>query len=87
MKFKIVWSKKAISQAKKIDKKSRKKIHKKLSSIRNNPYAFTKRLFGMELYSLRVGGYRVIMNIRKNVMTIFIVKVGHRRKVYKKLKK
>ena len=81
MTFKVTWSKKAITQSKKIEKKTRKRIYDKVASIRNNPYAFTKRLFGVNLYSLRVGDYRVIMNIRRNVMTIFVVKVGHRKEV------
>ena len=87
MKFKVIWSPKSDKQMRKLDKKTRKRIYEKVGSIRNNPYAFAKRLFGMDLYSLRVGDYRVIMNIRKNVMTIFIIRVGLRKGIYKKLNK
>ncbi|OGI15480.1 addiction module toxin RelE [Candidatus Micrarchaeota archaeon RBG_16_49_10] len=84
MSFKVVWSQKADSQIRKLSKGLRKRIYEKVDSIRDNPYAFAKRLFGSELYSLRVGDYRVIMNIKRNVMIVFIVKVGHRKDVYEK---
>jgi len=87
MKFKVIWSPKSDKQIGRLGKKIRKRIYDKVDLIRNNPYVFTKRLFGMNLYSLRVGNYRVIMNIRRNIMTIFVVKVGHRKGVYNNLKK
>jgi len=86
MKFKVIWSPKSDKQMSRLDKKTRKRIYEKVGLIKSNPYLFTKRLFGVNLYSLQVGDYRVIMNIRRNVMTIFVVKVGHRKRIYKKLK-
>ncbi len=82
MSFKVFWSQKADSQIRKLSKDIRKRIYEKIDLIRDNPYIFTKRLFGMEFYSLRVGDYRVIMNIKRNIMTIFVIKVGHRKDVY-----
>ena len=84
MSFKVIWSPKSDKQIRRIEKKTRKRIYDKVASIRNNPYVFTKRLFGINLYSLRVGDYKVIMNIRKNIMTIFVVKVGYRKEVYER---
>lgn len=82
MSFKVIWSQKADTQIRKLSKDIRKRIYEKVESIRSDPYIYTKRLFGIELYSLRVGDYRVIMNIKRNVMAIFIVKIGHRKDVY-----
>ena len=84
MSFKVIWSPKSDKQIRRIEKKTRKRIYDKVASIRNNPYVFTKRLFGINLYSLRVGDYKVIMNIRKNIMTIFVVKVCYRKEVYER---
>lgn len=86
MMFKVIWSKKADTQIRKLDKKARKRIYEKVDSIRNNPYIFVKPLFGINLYSLRIGNYRVLMTIKQNIMAIFILKVGHRKKVYEKLR-
>lgn len=33
---------------------------------------------------IRVGDYRIIYNIESSVLTIEIIKVGHRREVYRK---
>ena len=84
MSFKVIWSPKSDKQIRRIEKKTRKRIYDKVASIRNNPYVFTKRLFGINLYSLRVGDYKVIMNIRKQIMTIFVVKVCYRKEVYER---
>lgn len=87
MKFKVIWSKKADTQIRKFNKKTRKRIYKKVDSVRNNPYIFVKPLFGLNLYSLRVGDYRVLMTIKRNIMTIFVVTIGIRKKIYKRLRK
>ena len=42
-----------------------------------------QKLIGSSYYRLRVGDYHVIMDIKENVLVIFIVEVGHRREIYK----
>ncbi|MGI0134472.1 MAG: type II toxin-antitoxin system RelE family toxin [Candidatus Micrarchaeaceae archaeon] len=46
---------------------------------------YVKRLVGIPLYSLRVGDYRVLMDIKNRDMLIFVVRVGHRSGAYDKL--
>lgn len=36
------------------------------------------------IYRIRVGDYRIIYNIQSSVLNIEIIKVGHRREVYRK---
>lgn len=36
-------------------------------------------------YKLRVGDHRVIIDIDWNAKTIFVLLVGHRKKIYKKV--
>ena len=38
-----------------------------------------------KLFRLRAGKYRVIYQIRGDVLLVLIVKIGHRRDVYRKL--
>ena len=33
---------------------------------------------------LRVGDYRIIYSIHKKTVTVFVIKIGHRKEVYKK---
>ena len=35
------------------------------------------------LMKLRVGQYRIIYSIQKNTITVFVIKIGHRKEVYK----
>ncbi|MFH1023151.1 MAG: type II toxin-antitoxin system RelE/ParE family toxin [Planctomycetota bacterium] len=45
----------------------------------------SKKLHGAEdLYRVRVGDYRVVYQIRENVVTIVLIRVAHRRDVYRK---
>ncbi|MFP4168301.1 MAG: type II toxin-antitoxin system RelE family toxin [Desulfonatronovibrionaceae bacterium] len=37
-------------------------------------------------YRLRIGNYRIIYSIFKDILTIEIIKVGHRKNAYKALK-
>jgi len=45
-----------------------------------------KKLKGQEnLYRTRSGDYKVIYEVKKNEVQVIVIKVGHRREVYKKL--
>lgn len=35
------------------------------------------------LMKLRVGNYRIIYSIQKKMITVFVIKIGHRKEVYK----
>jgi mRNA interferase RelE/StbE len=37
-----------------------------------------------EIWKYRIGDYRIIADIRDNVLLILIVRVGHRREIYKR---
>jgi len=82
MPYEILYSNTGAEDLASLDKVMEERIKKKLESIRSNPYIYVKRLSGLELFSLRVGNYRVIMDIKNNKMIIFVVKIGHRKGVY-----
>lgn len=87
MSWNIVWSPTAQKQLEKIfksDKTAAQKIVTKLEDIIDDPFAFTDKLQGSNLRKLRVGVYRVIVSLEKQKITIFIVEVGHRSKIYDK---
>lgn len=84
MKFQIIWSKKSIDQLNKLEQNIKKRIYEKVEQISENPFNYVIKLKGLDLYRLRVGDYRVIMSIKGNKMTIFVLEVGHRSNIYKK---
>jgi len=43
----------------------------------------SKKLSGQDKYRLRCGNYRILYLIEASVVTVYIVKVGHRKEVYR----
>ena len=82
MSYQVIWSEKSKKSLKALDKTTSSRIVAKVESIKNDPFVFVKHLEGVKLYSLRVGDYRVILDIENQKMVIFVVKAGHRSKVY-----
>ncbi len=58
------------------------RIISKVESITENPFAFVKKLHGVSLYSLRTGNYRTILDIENKRLVIFVVRIGHRSRIY-----
>ncbi|HTP65868.1 MAG TPA: type II toxin-antitoxin system RelE/ParE family toxin [Geobacteraceae bacterium] len=45
-----------------------------------------EKLAGVDLWRIRQGNYRIIYSIEDAILTVWIVKVGHRREVYRRNK-
>jgi mRNA interferase RelE/StbE len=43
----------------------------------------SEKLTGRERYRLRQGRYRIVYSIRDDELTVWVVKVGHRKDVYR----
>ena len=83
--YEVSFTETAIRQLKKLEKNTMKRIMRSIERIQIRPYDFVRKLSGSPYFRLRVGDYRVIMDIQKQELRILIVYVGHRRKVYKNI--
>lgn len=83
MSYRVVLSDLADNQIRQLGREVQTRIAKRLRQMADNPFLFVKRLTGIEFYSLRVGDHRVILKIEINQQIVLIVRVGHRRDVYK----
>jgi len=83
MPFEIIWSNSAIKELKKIDRLIAKRIYDAVGKLREDPYRNIKKLTNSNYFRLRVGDYRVIMDINENQLRILVIKVGHRKTIYK----
>ena len=81
--YDLVLYDKAKRQLKKLPIYVKERIINSLERIRIRPYHFVKRKQGTPYYILRVGEYRVILDIRENRLIIFVIELGHRKKIYK----
>ncbi len=80
--YEIVFSLKAKKQLMKLERNIQERIISSLERIRIRPEAFIAKLVGDPGYKLRIGDYRVIMDIDKNNLIILVIKVGHRKNIY-----
>ena len=67
-----------------IPKKVLKKIINRIGGLAENPRPQgCEKLTGQERYRLRQGHYRIVYSIQDNELTIWVVKVGHRKDIYR----
>lgn len=81
--YEVIFSDKARKQLKKLEKHIQKRIISALGRTRIRPEAYVTKLVDDPGYKLRVGDYRVIMDIDQGKLLILVLKVGHRRNIYK----
>ena len=82
MPFEIIWSDSAAGQLKKLDRTIARRVFDKVGELRENPHRLVRKLVNSPYYRLRVGDYRVILDIQENVLRILVLKVGHRKSIY-----
>ena len=76
------------SASKEIDavgqKKDRQRIVLRIQSLGENPRPFgCEKLSGHDLYRMREGNYRILYSIDDGKLLVDIIKVGHRKDVYR----
>jgi len=84
MPWQVIWSKKSVKQLERIDKKNAQKIYDAVLDCVEDPFKTVIRLTNSPFYRMRVGHYRVILDLQQSRMIIFVVEADHRGKIYKK---
>lgn len=68
----------------KLDKTAVKRIMTAVDALAENPYPnASKQLVGSDLRSLRIGTYRVIYAVKEEIITVLVLRIGHRKEGYK----
>ncbi len=80
--FQIVWSDSAVGQLIKLDRSVARRIVHRVRKLREHPHRQVHRLVNSPYHRLRIGDYRVILDIQGATLRILVVKVGHRRSIY-----
>jgi mRNA interferase RelE/StbE len=71
-------------ELKKVPKADLKEILSRIEQLGNDPRPMgCEKLTGHELYRIRQGNYRIVYSIQDNELTVWVVKVGHRKNVYR----
>ncbi len=85
MSYEIIISPRALKDLKQLPKEITARIISALEQIQDDPINSVYRLKDSPLYSLHVSDYTVILNILHQKLVILVVRVGHRRNIYKKI--
>ena len=81
--YQVVIEKQVQKQLAKISPPDYTKIVAALKDLANDPRPHGyKKLKGRPGYRIRVGDYRIIYQVKDNILTVFVLIIGHRREVY-----
>ena len=84
VKYKITFKKSVSKDFRTIPNQDVKKILDKIEDLSENPRAEgCIKLSGQEHYRVRQGLYRIVYEIRDEVLVVNVIKVAHRSNVYK----
>jgi mRNA interferase RelE/StbE len=86
MAFEVRWDKKAVHFLRKQDISISNRIVNKVDLIKENPAQHLEPLIAVKSYKLRVGDYRVIMDVDWKDKILFVLLIDHRKRIYKTLK-
>ena len=87
MKYRIEVKRSAAKALKKISKPDQIRISSAIDNLSENlPNPDTTKMKGDNpFHKIRVGDYRVIYEIQDDVLLILIIKIGHRKDIYRHL--
>jgi mRNA interferase RelE/StbE len=82
----VIIQPRAKKDLKKLPKKTISNLLKKINNIKDNPLRYIERLKGSHLFKLRIGDHRAILYLNTKDNKIHVLKIGHRKEIYKRLK-
>ena len=87
MEYSVEFRPAVLKSLKRLPKKDLPRIKKRIESLAENlpDFATTKMKGNNSFHKVRPGDYRIIYEIHDDRLVILVVKVGHRKDVYKKL--
>ncbi len=86
--YTIEFVKSARKEFERLSKNIRAKTAEALNLLAQNPYSELLKIKKMKgaanLYRIRPGDYRLVYEIRNDRLVVIVIKVGHRREVYRR---
>lgn len=74
----------AAKELENLPKQDRGRIIERIRKLAENPRGpGTEKLSGAEKYRVRRGSYRIVYTIDDQIITVFVIKIGDRKDVYR----
>lgn len=84
MGYEINFSKEARDFFKKIERSEKEQIIKKLQRISIQPEKFLIKLINSDFYKLKMGNFRLFIDLQNDKMILLVLEIGKRKNIYKK---
>jgi mRNA interferase RelE/StbE len=83
--YRIELTTRAARQLEELEPRDRKRIAARIDALATDPRpASARKLAGSDdLYRIRAGDYRVIYRVQDRVVLITVIRIGHRRDIYR----
>jgi len=87
MSYRVEIKKSAQKEIAELPKRSRRRVMSAIGALADEPRPQgVRKLAGAEnAYRIRVGDYRIVYEIARLPLTVFVVRVGHRKDIYRRL--
>lgn len=82
--YKLLIKPSAAKELENLPAKTRQKIVRKIQALAGDPRPHgSEKLSGEDLYRIRQGDYRILYAIEAKALSIVVIRIGHRRDVYR----
>jgi mRNA interferase RelE/StbE len=83
--YNVEYGKTAARQLERLDRQVQERIRDAVATLAGNPRPFgVRKLSGPEeLYRIREGDWRIVYQIRDQALRVLVVRIGHRRDIYR----
>jgi mRNA interferase RelE/StbE len=83
--YRIEWRPTAVKAVENLPRDVARRVYKRVGDLADNPRpnGSEKLAGGENEYRVRVGAYRIIYSVQDAVLLVLVVRIGHRREVYR----
>ena len=82
MTYSVEWHPKVRNFLRKLPKNISARIVKKVKQITEKPFHYLEHYEGEDVYKLRIGDYRAVVDVIISMNKIIVVRIGHRKNIY-----
>jgi mRNA interferase RelE/StbE len=62
----------------------RERIIRRLTALAHDPFPHgSRKVAGSDLFRIRSGDYRIIYQVKKSILLVLVIRIGHRREIYR----
>ncbi|HMN23101.1 MAG: type II toxin-antitoxin system RelE/ParE family toxin [Ignavibacteriaceae bacterium] len=84
VKYKIEFKKSASKELNSLPNKEIKRILNSIDQLSEEPRGVnSKKLSASKYYRIRVGDYRILYEVKDQILIIYIIKIAHRKDIYR----